>query len=109
VRAYPCRAVNGLIFVFPGDVTLAKERPLPALSSAANKAYKTRRFGRKVKCHYSFMHENLMDMNHSFLHRRQMGYTAAGGTAGATNDFSQKPTAIRSSLTRQNRNRIHHG
>jgi phenylpropionate dioxygenase-like ring-hydroxylating dioxygenase large terminal subunit len=33
----------------------------------------TRRFGREVACHYSFMHENLMDMNHQFLHRKQMG------------------------------------
>ncbi|TFW32652.1 aromatic ring-hydroxylating oxygenase subunit alpha [Massilia horti] len=77
VRAYPCREVHGLIFVFPGDVALANARPLPALPSVANKAYKTRRFGRVVKCHYSFMHENLMDMNHQFLHRRQMGQMRA--------------------------------
>ncbi|WP_434032810.1 Rieske 2Fe-2S domain-containing protein [Cupriavidus sp. a3] len=77
VRAYPCREVHGLIFVFPGDGALAKERPLPALPSVADKAYKTRRFGREVKCHYSFMHENLMDMNHQFLHRRQMGQMRA--------------------------------
>ena len=25
-----------------------------------------------VDCHYSFLHENLMDMNHQFLHRRIM-------------------------------------
>ena len=35
--------------------------------------YKTRRFGRAVECHYSFMHENLMDMNHQFLHRKTSG------------------------------------
>jgi hypothetical protein len=29
-------------------------------------------FERTVKCHYSFMHENLMDMTHQFLHRRLM-------------------------------------
>src|SRR5262249_33076250 len=39
----------------------------------ANDAYKTRRYAREVACHYSFMHENLMDMNHQFLHRRVMG------------------------------------
>jgi phenylpropionate dioxygenase-like ring-hydroxylating dioxygenase large terminal subunit len=77
VRAYPCQEAHGLIFVFPGDAELAKERPLPALPSVADKAYKTRRFGREVKCHYSFMHENLMDMNHQFLHRRQMGQMRA--------------------------------
>jgi renierapurpurin 18,18'-hydroxylase len=73
VRSYPCREMNGLILVFPGDPALAEDVPLPELGSAANRAYKTRRFGRVVGCHYSFMHENLMDMNHQFLHRKQMG------------------------------------
>ncbi|WP_423197102.1 MULTISPECIES: Rieske 2Fe-2S domain-containing protein [unclassified Cupriavidus] len=73
VRAYPCREHAGMIFVFPGDPALADTRPLPALASVSDPQYKTRRFGREVKCHYSFMHENLMDMNHQFLHRRQMG------------------------------------
>jgi renierapurpurin 18,18'-hydroxylase len=73
VRAYPCREEHGLIFVFPGNAALAETRPVPALASVDDKAYKTRRFGREVKCHYSFMHENLMDMNHQFLHRRLMG------------------------------------
>jgi renierapurpurin 18,18'-hydroxylase len=73
VRAYPCREKEGLILVFPGDPALAETVPLPALGSVANPAYKTRRFGQRVSCHYSFMHENLMDMNHQFLHRKQMG------------------------------------
>jgi phenylpropionate dioxygenase-like ring-hydroxylating dioxygenase large terminal subunit len=73
VPYYPCREVSGLILVFPGDPALASEVPLPALGSVENPAYKTRRFGRMVGCHYSFMHENLMDMNHQFLHRKQMG------------------------------------
>jgi phenylpropionate dioxygenase-like ring-hydroxylating dioxygenase large terminal subunit len=73
VRAYPCREVGGLILVFPGDPALAEAAAFPELGSVANPAYKTRRFGRVVGCHYSFMHENLMDMNHQFLHRKQMG------------------------------------
>jgi phenylpropionate dioxygenase-like ring-hydroxylating dioxygenase large terminal subunit len=77
VRSYPCREIEGLIFVFPGNAELADERPLPAFGSVSDKKYKTRRFGRPVNCHYSFMHENLMDMNHQFLHRRQMGQMRA--------------------------------
>jgi phenylpropionate dioxygenase-like ring-hydroxylating dioxygenase large terminal subunit len=77
VRSYPCREEQGLIFVFPGNPALAEERALPPLASLGDKAYKTRRFGREVKCHYSFMHENLMDMNHQFLHRKQMGQMRA--------------------------------
>ncbi len=71
VRSYPCREQDGLIFIWPGDPSAAG--PLPPLGSAADAAFKTRRFGQEVACHYSFMHENLMDMNHQFLHRRQMG------------------------------------
>jgi phenylpropionate dioxygenase-like ring-hydroxylating dioxygenase large terminal subunit len=77
VRSYPCREEAGLVFVFTGDPLLADQAKFPELASASDKAYKTRRFGRAVKCHYSFMHENLMDMNHQFLHRKQMGQMKA--------------------------------
>ena len=73
VRAYPCEEREGLVFVFPGDPSLAAERRRPQLGSVADPRYKTRRFGRVIDCHYSFMHENLMDMNHQFLHLAQMG------------------------------------
>ncbi len=73
VRAYPVREQDGLILLFPGDPALAATTPLPGLGSVADPRYKTRRFGREVGCHYTFMHENLMDMNHQFLHRKQMG------------------------------------
>jgi phenylpropionate dioxygenase-like ring-hydroxylating dioxygenase large terminal subunit len=73
VRAYPCREVAGMILVFPGDPEVADQVPVPALNAVSDPRYKTRRFGHEVGCHYSFMHENLMDMNHQFLHRRQMG------------------------------------
>ncbi|CAH2778737.1 MAG: Rieske (2Fe-2S) domain protein [uncultured Paraburkholderia sp.] len=72
VRAYPCREVEGIIFVFPGDPALADLRPVPALGSVSDRKYKTRRFGRPVNCHYSFMHENLMDMNHPQVHHQRL-------------------------------------
>ena len=71
VKSYPCREEAGMILIFPGDP--AKAGPLPRLGATADPAYKTRRFGREIACHYSFMHENLVDMNHQFLHRRIMG------------------------------------
>jgi hypothetical protein len=74
VRAYPCTEQDGLIFIWPGD--RAAVTPLGVLGAAADPAFKTRRFGELVRCHYTFMHENLMDMNHQFLHRRQMGQIA---------------------------------
>ncbi len=74
VRAYPCVEQDGLILVWPGD--RAALTALGTLGAAADPAFKTRRFGKTVRCHYTFMHENLMDMNHQFLHRRQMGQIA---------------------------------
>src|SRR5580658_2957753 len=73
VRSYPVHVVDNLIFVFPGDPALAEGRKPAALGAFANKAYKTRQLNREVACHYTFMHENLFDMNHQFMHRKQMG------------------------------------
>jgi phenylpropionate dioxygenase-like ring-hydroxylating dioxygenase large terminal subunit len=73
VKSYPVREINGMVLVFPGAPALAEER-LPAfLGSAANPAYMTRHLNREVACHYTFLHENLFDMNHQFLHRKNMG------------------------------------
>jgi renierapurpurin 18,18'-hydroxylase len=73
VRSYPAREIDGLIFVFPGDPALAEARVPAGLGSSQRKDYKTRRLNREVACHYTFMHENLFDMNHQFMHRKQMG------------------------------------
>jgi len=70
VRAYPVAEADGLVFVYPGEGT---PPPLPSHPAATDPEYKTRRLDRRIKCHYSFMHENLMDMNHQFLHRSLMG------------------------------------
>ena len=77
VKSYPCREVDGLIFVFPGNPALAEERFPTTLGASANKSYKTRQLNREVAAHYTFMHENLFDMNHQFLHRKQMGMIKA--------------------------------
>jgi renierapurpurin 18,18'-hydroxylase len=73
VKSYPAREIDGLIFVFPGDPALAESRVPKQLGASQRKDYKTRRLNREVACHYTFMHENLFDMNHQFMHRKQMG------------------------------------
>jgi phenylpropionate dioxygenase-like ring-hydroxylating dioxygenase large terminal subunit len=73
VKSYPAREVDGLILVFPGDPVLAESRLPARLGSSQRRDYKTRRLNRQVACHYTFMHENLFDMNHQFMHRKQMG------------------------------------
>ncbi len=73
VRSYPCREQYGLIFIFAGATAMAEDVPLPNLPEFQSAEYSTMYFSREVGCHYTFMHENLMDMNHQFLHRRLMG------------------------------------
>jgi phenylpropionate dioxygenase-like ring-hydroxylating dioxygenase large terminal subunit len=77
VKRYPSREIDGLIFVFPGNPALAESRVPPTLGSSQRKDYKTRRLNREVACHYTFMHENLFDMNHQFMHRKHMGSITA--------------------------------
>ena len=78
VRAYPCREEYGLIFVFPGNAARAAQSAFPDVASWHDPKYKTRYLNRQVGCHYSFLHENLMDMNHQFLHRRIMSRIRTG-------------------------------
>lgn len=73
VRSYPCREAYGLVFVYPGELNKLESAVFPQIPSATDPGYKTRYLDRLVKCHFTFMHENLMDMNHQFLHRRLMG------------------------------------
>jgi renierapurpurin 18,18'-hydroxylase len=73
VRAYPVREAYGMVFVFPGDPDQAAAVPLPELPQFDSARHKTMTFSRTVACHYSFLHENLLDMNHQFLHRGVVG------------------------------------
>jgi renierapurpurin 18,18'-hydroxylase len=73
VRAYPVREAYGLVFVFPGDPDRAAATSLPQLPEFDSARHKTMAFSRTVACHYSFLHENLLDMNHQFLHRGVVG------------------------------------
>ncbi|HEX7325947.1 MAG TPA: aromatic ring-hydroxylating dioxygenase subunit alpha [Rhodanobacteraceae bacterium] len=73
VRSYPVREAYGFVFVFPGDRQKAERVPFPDVPTYAKPEYRARVLDRRIRCHYSFMHENLMDMNHQFLHRSLMG------------------------------------
>ena len=77
VRSYPCREAYGLVFVFPGDPAKAESTPFPDIPTFHDSNYRTRYLDRRVNCHYSFMFENLADMNHQFLHRKLMGWIKA--------------------------------
>jgi phenylpropionate dioxygenase-like ring-hydroxylating dioxygenase large terminal subunit len=73
VRSYPCREAYGHLFVFAGERDRAEQTAFPALAEWSSPHHRAMLFSRTIQCHYSLMHENLMDMNHQFLHRRHMG------------------------------------
>jgi phenylpropionate dioxygenase-like ring-hydroxylating dioxygenase large terminal subunit len=73
VKSYPVCEVDGVVLVFPGDRAFAPARLPASLGAFRRRDYKTRRLYREVACHYTFLHENLFDMNHQFMHRRWMG------------------------------------
>jgi phenylpropionate dioxygenase-like ring-hydroxylating dioxygenase large terminal subunit len=104
VRSYPCREAYGLVFVYPGDMEKFPKAIFPDIPSATDPHYKTRYLDRRVACHFTFMHENLMDMNHQFLHRRFMGgiKTTLLGTQQGENwieaDYTFSRTSGRQSL-----------
>lgn len=77
VRSYPVREAYGLAFVFPGDRALAQRVALPELPLFGSPDHIALYYTPRVRCHYMFMHENLIDMNHAFLHRRTMGWVRA--------------------------------
>ncbi|MGR8981656.1 MAG: Rieske 2Fe-2S domain-containing protein [Gammaproteobacteria bacterium] len=73
IRSFPCREAYDHIFVYTGDPERLERAPFPDLPAWFRSDFKTMYYQREVGCHYSFMHENLMDMNHQFLHRRLLG------------------------------------
>jgi phenylpropionate dioxygenase-like ring-hydroxylating dioxygenase large terminal subunit len=107
VHSYPACEIDGIIMVFPGDPALAPERMPTTLGSYRRPQYKTRPLYREVDCHYTFMHENLFDMNHQFMHRRYMGSIRAHcigrehGERWAQVEYSFKRTAGKSTLGEQ--------
>jgi phenylpropionate dioxygenase-like ring-hydroxylating dioxygenase large terminal subunit len=86
VRGYACREAYGFVFVFPGDQELAEVAAVPELPYYGDRRFKVRVLDREIACHYSFMHENLMDMNHQFLHRKQMGQMKARSVGRSRGD-----------------------
>jgi hypothetical protein len=71
VATYPVRVRYGLIWVFPGNPTLAEVRAIPALSELDGPdpwAYVPLDF--TWQAHHSMVMANLCDLSHAHLHRR---------------------------------------
>lgn len=81
-----------------GDPATAETTPFPEVPSHGDFRYQTRYPDREVACHYAFMHENLMDMNHSSF--SAISWTASGRCSwisgkGTTESRWTTPSAAR--------------
>jgi phenylpropionate dioxygenase-like ring-hydroxylating dioxygenase large terminal subunit len=71
IATYPVEARYGLIWLFPGDPTLAPRRAIPELSELDGPdpwAYVPIDF--TWQAHHSMVMDNLCDLSHAHLHRR---------------------------------------
>jgi phenylpropionate dioxygenase-like ring-hydroxylating dioxygenase large terminal subunit len=71
IRTYPVREKYGMVFVWPGDPSLADEAKLPAIEWLDQaEAVPFKFVDISVKAHFSLIIENNCDFYHAFLHRK---------------------------------------
>jgi phenylpropionate dioxygenase-like ring-hydroxylating dioxygenase large terminal subunit len=78
IASYPVRSRYGLIWLFPGDPSLAERTPMPdipELEGAARWACVPIDF--TWKAHHSIIVDNVSDFTHAYLHRRYRPFVDA--------------------------------
>ena len=71
LRTYPLRTRYGLIWIFPGDPTLAEQTPMPEIPELEGSApWACIPLEFEWQAHHSIIIDNLSDLTHGHLHRR---------------------------------------
>jgi phenylpropionate dioxygenase-like ring-hydroxylating dioxygenase large terminal subunit len=73
-RAYPIRERYGLLWLFPGDPTLAEAMPLPEIPEYDDPGWFAVPVNGHFQAHFSICNENAMDVFHGFLHEDMQGW-----------------------------------
>lgn len=73
-RSYPTQERYGIVWVFPGDPTLATLRQLPEIPEYDNPNAVVIPITGVFKAHFSICNENTMDVFHGFLHKELQGW-----------------------------------
>ncbi|WP_013325447.1 aromatic ring-hydroxylating oxygenase subunit alpha [Gloeothece verrucosa] len=73
-RSYPVQEKYGIIWVFPGDASLATQQSLPDLPEYNDPDWIIVEIPAHFKAHFSICNENTMDVFHGFLHRNLQGW-----------------------------------
>jgi phenylpropionate dioxygenase-like ring-hydroxylating dioxygenase large terminal subunit len=74
VPSYPVREKYALIWVFPGDRSLADDRDLPDLPEFDAPEWLMVPVSAHFQAHFSICNENTMDVFHGFLHQGLQGW-----------------------------------
>ncbi|MBW4471409.1 MAG: aromatic ring-hydroxylating dioxygenase subunit alpha [Stenomitos rutilans HA7619-LM2] len=74
VKYYPVQAKYNLIWLFPGDRTLAKTKALPEIPEFDDPDWLMVPSTAYFQAHFSFCNENSVDLFHGFLHEHQQGW-----------------------------------
>jgi phenylpropionate dioxygenase-like ring-hydroxylating dioxygenase large terminal subunit len=73
-RSYPVQEKYNLIWVFPGDPTLAASQELPHVPEFDHPDYLMIPLAAHMQSHFSICNENAMDVFHGFLHQNLQGW-----------------------------------
>lgn len=74
VQSYPVREKYGLIWVFPGDESLADQCPLLDIAEYDSDDWLMVPITAEFGAHFSICNENAMDVFHGFLHEELQGW-----------------------------------
>lgn len=74
MRSFPVQERYGLIWVFPGDRTLAETQPLIEIPEYDHPDWLLIPIGADFKAHFSICNENTMDVFHGHLHKNLQGW-----------------------------------
>ncbi|MBD2014475.1 aromatic ring-hydroxylating dioxygenase subunit alpha [Microcoleus sp. FACHB-53] len=73
-RSYPIQEKYNLIWLFPGDPTLAASQELPHVPEFDHPDYLMIPLAAHMQSHFSICNENAMDVFHGFLHQNLQGW-----------------------------------
>lgn len=73
-RPYPVQEKYNLIWLFPGDPTLAASQTLPHVPEYDQPDYLMIPLAAHMQAHFSICNENAMDVFHGFLHQNLQGW-----------------------------------
>jgi phenylpropionate dioxygenase-like ring-hydroxylating dioxygenase large terminal subunit len=71
VKQFPVQVKHGLVWIFPGDATLANERKIPEIPELQGRdPWGSIPIDLVVKGHHSMVMDNVSDFTHAYLHRK---------------------------------------